>query len=179
MSTWLTHDPLERHIPGSVPSKTNFIRAPRPAFLSAVVLLLGLGALLALADDSNRFVPRVQEFSDPAGRFANVNLGGPTDTTTNPFFQDLGSKGRRCVTCHQPSDAFSVTPPHIRERFEATHGTDPIFRPVDGANCRRAPYFHNGSARTLLDAVNFYDTRFDLHLSEQDKDDLVAFLKAL
>jgi cytochrome c peroxidase len=43
----------------------------------------------------------------------------------------------------------------------------------------RAPYFHNGSAATLLDAVNFYDTRFNLHLSEQDKDDLVAFLKTL
>jgi len=43
----------------------------------------------------------------------------------------------------------------------------------------RAPYFHNGSAATLLDAVNFYDTRFNLHRSEQDKDDLVAFLKTL
>jgi cytochrome c peroxidase len=43
----------------------------------------------------------------------------------------------------------------------------------------RAPYFHNGSAATLLDAVNFYDTRFNLHLSEQDKDDLVAFLTTL
>jgi cytochrome c peroxidase len=43
----------------------------------------------------------------------------------------------------------------------------------------RAPYFHNGSAATLMDAVNFYDTRFALHLSQQDKDDLVAFLKTL
>jgi cytochrome c peroxidase len=43
----------------------------------------------------------------------------------------------------------------------------------------RAPYFHNGSAATLMDAVNFYDTRFTLHLSPQDKDDLVAFLKTL
>ena len=43
----------------------------------------------------------------------------------------------------------------------------------------RGPYFHNGSASTLLDAVNFYDTRFTLHLSQRDKDDLVAFLKTL
>jgi cytochrome c peroxidase len=43
----------------------------------------------------------------------------------------------------------------------------------------RAPYFHNGSAATLRDAVNFYDTRFSLHLSEQDKEDLVSFLKTL
>jgi hypothetical protein len=30
-----------------------------------------------------------------------------------------------------------------------------------------------------MDAINFSDTRFDLHLSQQDKDDLVAFLKTL
>ncbi|HET9791670.1 MAG TPA: hypothetical protein VFR08_10240, partial [Candidatus Angelobacter sp.] len=43
----------------------------------------------------------------------------------------------------------------------------------------RAPYFHNGSAATLLDAVNFYDTRFDLHFTPQQKSDLVAFLSTL
>jgi cytochrome c peroxidase len=43
----------------------------------------------------------------------------------------------------------------------------------------RAPYFHNGSAATLLDVVNFYDKRFELSLSEQQKADLVAFLRAL
>jgi cytochrome c peroxidase len=43
----------------------------------------------------------------------------------------------------------------------------------------RAPYFHNGSAATLLDVVDFYDTRFDVHMSAQQKSDLVAFLSAL
>ncbi|MBS0569062.1 MAG: hypothetical protein JSS28_00495 [Proteobacteria bacterium] len=43
----------------------------------------------------------------------------------------------------------------------------------------RAPYFHNGSAATLLDVVNFYDTRFHLNLGAQQKQDLVAFLAAL
>jgi cytochrome c peroxidase len=51
----------------------------------------------------------------------------------------------------------------------------PILRGLSG----RAPYFHNGSAATLMDAVNFYDTRFNLSLSQQDKNDLVAFLKTL
>ncbi len=101
----------------------------------AAALLLFSASALTIAETSNRIVPRFQEFLDPEGSFANLNLAGPTDTTTNPFFQDLGSNGRRCVTCHQASDAWSVTPPHIRERFETTHGTDPIFRPVDGANC--------------------------------------------
>jgi len=51
----------------------------------------------------------------------------------------------------------------------------PILRGLAG----RAPYFHNGSAATLLDAVNFYDIRFGLGLTNQQKADLVAFLRAL
>jgi cytochrome c peroxidase len=114
---------------------------PLPFLSIGVLILLTLtatGLAIASGSDSSFVVPRFQEFSDPDGRFANINLGGPTDTTTNAFFQDLGSNGRRCVTCHQPGDAFSITPPHIRRRFEATHGADPLFRPVDGANCPTA-----------------------------------------
>jgi cytochrome c peroxidase len=43
----------------------------------------------------------------------------------------------------------------------------------------RAPYFHNGSAATLLDVVNFYDQRFGIGFTEQQKSDLVAFLNSL
>ncbi|WP_197736692.1 hypothetical protein [Rhodanobacter sp. T12-5] len=43
----------------------------------------------------------------------------------------------------------------------------------------RAPYFHNGSAATLGDVVDFYNTRFNIHMSGQQKRDLVAFLSAL
>ena len=51
--------------------------------------------------------------------------------------------------------------------------------PVLRALAARAPYFHNGSAATLDEVVAFYETRFNLHLSVQDKADLVAFLRAL
>jgi hypothetical protein len=43
----------------------------------------------------------------------------------------------------------------------------------------RAPYFHNGAAATLEDAVEFYNTRFHMSLSDQQKKDLVAFLETL
>ena len=43
----------------------------------------------------------------------------------------------------------------------------------------RAPYFHNGSAQTLLDAVHFYENRFGLVLTPQEESDLVAFLSVL
>jgi cytochrome c peroxidase len=51
--------------------------------------------------------------------------------------------------------------------------------PILRALAARAPYFHNGSAATLDEVVAFYVTRFNLHLSVQDKADLVAFLRAL
>jgi hypothetical protein len=43
----------------------------------------------------------------------------------------------------------------------------------------RAPYFHNGSAATLADVVEFYNQRFDIGLTDQQKADLTAFLGAL
>lgn len=43
----------------------------------------------------------------------------------------------------------------------------------------RAPYFHNGSADSLLDVVNFYDERFAIGLTEKEKKDMVAFLRSL
>lgn len=43
----------------------------------------------------------------------------------------------------------------------------------------RPPYFHNGSAATLADVVNFYDRRFNIGFTAQQKADLVNFLNAL
>jgi hypothetical protein len=43
----------------------------------------------------------------------------------------------------------------------------------------RAPYFSNGSAATLRELVDFYDRRFDMKLSEIEKQDLINFLAVL
>lgn len=43
----------------------------------------------------------------------------------------------------------------------------------------RAPYFANGSAKSLREVVDFYDRRFDMRLSDQEKTDLINFLGAL
>jgi cytochrome c peroxidase len=51
--------------------------------------------------------------------------------------------------------------------------------PVLRGLAARAPYFHNGSAETLSDLVDFYDTRFQIGFSAQEKADLIAFLQSL
>ncbi len=66
----------------------------------------------------------------------------------SPFFQSLGSNGRTCSTCHQQSDGWTVTPVHVQARFDATDGTDPIFRPNDGAVCPTADVSTADARRT-------------------------------
>jgi len=51
--------------------------------------------------------------------------------------------------------------------------------PVLRGLAARAPYFHNGLAATIDQAVDFYNTRFALGLTPQEKADLIAFLRAL
>jgi len=51
----------------------------------------------------------------------------------------------------------------------------PVLRGLAG----RARYFHNGAAATLDDVVSFYDQRFGIGFTAQEKKDLVAFLRTL
>jgi hypothetical protein len=43
----------------------------------------------------------------------------------------------------------------------------------------RAPYFSNGSAKNLRELVDYYDRRFDMKLTEGEKQDLINFLGVL
>jgi cytochrome c peroxidase len=43
----------------------------------------------------------------------------------------------------------------------------------------RAPYFSNGSAKNLKELVDYYDRRFDMRFTTQEKEDLVNFLGVL
>jgi len=43
----------------------------------------------------------------------------------------------------------------------------------------RAPYFSNGSARTLRDLVDFYDRRYQMNLTSQEKQDLINLMSVL
>jgi hypothetical protein len=57
---------------------------------------------------------------------------------TGPFFQELGTNGRTCFSCHQLDQGWSITPAGVQARFNATNGTDPIFRTNDGSNSPNA-----------------------------------------
>jgi hypothetical protein len=75
------------------------------------------------------------------GRVRTFTASGSIDLQ-NPFFQDLGTNGRRCVTCHQADQGWSITPQGVQARFTASDGTDPLFRNNDGSNCEGAAAQH-------------------------------------
>jgi cytochrome c peroxidase len=107
---------------------------PRIALMMAVLAIgVGLTAKLKATGDS----PAMTPFHDPSGEIATFTSTG-TINMGSAFFQNLGTNGRTCATCHQQSDGWSVSAAHIRDRFMATLGSDPIFRPVDGAVCPTA-----------------------------------------
>jgi len=81
-----------------------------------------------------RFVPNGAKFPNPAGASSTYSTTGAIDLG-GAFFQSLGTNGRSCGTCHQPSDSMSVSAASVQRRFDATAGLDPIFRTVDGSNC--------------------------------------------
>ncbi|MGH6838836.1 MAG: hypothetical protein ACREDT_08540 [Methylocella sp.] len=80
-------------------------------------------------------IPRFETDDDPSGQIATFQPGGPTFTSTNAFFQNLGTNGRTCFTCHQPKTGWTISAAGVQARFKASHGADPIFRLVDGATC--------------------------------------------
>ncbi|MGH9410036.1 MAG: hypothetical protein ACRD1V_11345 [Vicinamibacterales bacterium] len=51
--------------------------------------------------------------------------------------------------------------------------------PVLRALAARPPYFHNGSATTLGDVVDFYNTRFHIGFTPLERAELIAFLNSL
>ncbi|MGH9571330.1 MAG: hypothetical protein ACRD4F_16925, partial [Candidatus Angelobacter sp.] len=93
----------------------------------AAALLLGSAGLQA---QDRSLLPE----PNPSGISATYNSTGKFDFN-NPFFKSLGTNGRSCVTCHQPSNGWGISAASVQKRFKESHGTDPIFRPVDGANC--------------------------------------------
>ena len=83
-----------------------------------------------------------------AGVLRSYTLDGIPLDRTNPFFQDLGTNGRSCASCHVPSSGWAIAPAEVQERFRRTDGLDPIFRPNDGANSPQADLSTVAARRT-------------------------------
>jgi hypothetical protein len=57
-------------------------------------------------------IPELEINPDPSGAVATFQPNGPTATAKSSFFQNLGTNGRTCFTCHQPQDGWSLSAQH-------------------------------------------------------------------
>jgi len=116
-------------------------------WITGVALVAATTALIATARASSTIPVRAgeQPFPNPSGILATVGTNGAE--AENPFFQELGTNGRSCATCHRPAQAWTITPAELQDRFTRTDGLDPIFRPNDGSNCEGAAVSTVGTRR--------------------------------
>src|SRR5690242_3226735 len=102
--------------------------------LSVAVLLMLTGGVSASV------IPNLLPFLDPTGFVSTFNTAGKIDTSArNPFFENLGTNGRNCGTCHVAANGMGLSTDNIQERFHRTQGRDPLFADFDGANCPNSP----------------------------------------
>lgn len=96
-------------------------------------------------------LPWEESYDNPDGQVTILNRAGAVRTEHHPFFESLGANGRACVTCHQPSNAMSVSATTLRDRWKQTEGRDPVFAAVDGSNCPDLPQAAERSHSLLLE----------------------------
>lgn len=84
-----------------------------------------------------------------------------------------------CATCHVPSDYFldhqvydigSGRAGRSGKEFETPTLLETVFTP---------PYFHDGQHDTLAEVVDFFDDRFALGLTDEERADLTAYLETV
>jgi cytochrome c peroxidase len=110
---------------------------------------------------------------------------------------ELFSGKANCNSCHheplwtEPGwNQHSATEMKI-DNFEAERSPGHAYQTVNLAGifvreeglfmnpANKGHFYHDGRFKTLLDVVNSYDERFDLHLTTPEKHDLVEYLKSL
>jgi len=96
-------------------------------------------------------LPPSKAFGDPSGQLRLLNTSGAVDTNGHAFFTPLGSNGRACITCHQPTSAMSLSVDLIHLRWADTKGKDPLFAAIDGSNCPNLPQEKEESHSLLLE----------------------------
>ncbi len=138
------------------------------------------GKRLGIMDNSNKTndgtVVTVMPITSDFPQFAFYCPSGLipffSNPVTSPYCQQLPGSPTTC-------DEFITTDPGKGLVTGNCSDLGQMKVPVLRGVAARAPYFHGGNAATLLDVVNFYNNRFSIGLSAQQKQDLVNYLNSL
>src|SRR3954451_20759944 len=128
----------------------------------SLATLAAAALLLACEPDRAPLSPNTEQPDLAAGKTADPllspNMTGQMGTVSttgtidrgNAFFRSFGTNGRSCATCHLQGSAFGLSADAAQAVFAATGGTDPLFAPVDGANCPSVTPADGAAGHSLL-----------------------------
>jgi hypothetical protein len=130
----------------------------------------------------------------PALHFYQLSIPAPQppagsfDAAAAERGDEIFSNKARCSTCHvKPLFTEPGWNLHTAERigidsFQAKRSPDRRYRtaPLKGLwTHQKGGFYHDGRFQTLLDVINHYNNHFNLALSDQEKNDIVEYLKSL
>jgi hypothetical protein len=165
-----------------------------------IAAAFGFGNLNAgLSPDDDRVTSKL-----PALHFYELALPAPTPRAGVDFDAAAAKRGDElfsgkagCNNCHvdplwtEPGWNLHPAADVCIDDFQASRAPDHVYKTMNlnGLFVReeglfmnpanKGRYYHDGRFRTLLDVVNHYDTCKSLGLSEQEKHDVVEYLKSL
>lgn len=155
--------------------------------------LIALGAAVPVDNTHGGALPDLVTPALPALQAYQLSIAAPR-SAHGSYSPSAAARGRRvfygqgqCAACHSGRE---FTDANIRlhpKSASAAQDTDYVLLSATGkwrtsplaGVWQHPPYFHDGSAATLLDVVNAYNTKLNLHLKVQQRSDLVQFLKSL
>jgi hypothetical protein len=104
--------------------------------------------------------------------------------------QVFGGKAR-CATCHVPpiftepgwnlhkAKEIGIDDFQARRSPDGRYRTAPLRALWDTKKIHKGGFYHDGRFTALQDVVNHYDNHLDLKLSDQEKRDLIEYLKSI
>jgi cytochrome c peroxidase len=110
--------------------------------------------------------------NDEASRWMNIgttNRGSARDAGELPLFK---------ISCDDGRVLYSEDPGRALISGKCDDVGAIVAQQLRGL-AARAPYFANGSARTLADVVDFYRGKFGIEFTDREREDLVNFLRVL
>ncbi len=149
--------------------------------------------------DSDQITPKL-----PALQFYQLSLPSPTPRAGVDFDPAAASRGddlfggkAKCVTCHveplwtEPGWNDHKPSEIGIDSFEADRSPDNAYKTMNLGGifvreeglfmnpANKGRFYHDGRFATLMDVVNHYNKFFNLGLTNQEKSDLVEYLKSL
>jgi hypothetical protein len=130
----------------------------------------------------------------PALHFYQLSIPAPKppngsfDAAAAERGDEIFNNKAQCANCHveplftEPGWNLHTAAEIGIDTFQADRSPDRRYRttPLRGLwSHQKRGFYHDGRFKTLLDVINHYDSHFKIGLSDQEKNDLVEYLKSL